>query len=110
MDLLRCEFDTDFRVVALVSFLATKLVEYVILRDAIKPRTRLIGKLRRPRLRRLEERRLRGVFAELHATNAESTREDGHQATELASEPMLRKLGRGHISLHGGSRPLPPRE
>ena len=85
--------------VALVSFLATKLVEHVVVRDTIEPRAWIIGQLRRPRLCRLKERGLRGVFAELHAMHAEATRKDGDQAPELASEPVLRKLGRhrGHV-------------
>ena len=51
---------------------------------------RVVGQLRRSRLRRPEQRALRGVFAELQAVDAESTRENGHQAPELVSEPVLR--------------------
>src|SRR4030095_13613048 len=76
LNLLLRVVDLDLGEVALVSFLATKLVEHVVVRDAIEPRTRVIGQLRRPRLRRLEECGLRGVFAELHASSAESTREN----------------------------------
>jgi hypothetical protein len=104
--------DLLFRVVgvhlgegALVSFLATKLVEHVVVRDPISHAPGSSGS-RRPRLRRTEERGLRGVLAQLHAMQAEPTRENGDQAPELAAEPMLRKLGRGHVRTTGsrGSR------
>jgi hypothetical protein len=98
VDLLLRVVALDFGEVALVPLLATKLVEHVVVRDAIEPRTWIIRQIRRPRLRRQEKGSLRRVFTELHAMNAESTRENGDQAPELPSEPMLRKLGRGHVS------------
>src|SRR5262249_44204001 len=97
VDLLLRVVDVDFGVVPLVSFLAPKLVEHVVVRDTVEPRAWIIGQLGRPRLRRLEECGLRGVFAELHAMKAESPRENGDQAPELVSEPMLGKIGRGHV-------------
>ena len=36
-------------------------------------------------------------LAELDAMHAEATREDGDEAPVLASEPVLRKLGRAHV-------------
>lgn len=54
--------------------------------------------LRRPGLRRLQKRGLRGVLAKLEAMDAEPTRENGDQAPELPPEPVRRKLGPpGHV-------------
>jgi hypothetical protein len=97
VDLLLRVVHDDLGEVALVALLATKLVEHVVVRDAIEPRARIIGQVHRPRLRRLEEGGLHGVLAELDAMDAEATREDGDQAPVLVSEPVIRKLGRGHV-------------
>ena len=97
VDLLLRVLVVDVGEVALVSFLATKLVEHVVVRDPIEPRLGVIGRLRRPGLRGVEEGGLRRVFAELEAMNPESARENGDQAPELVSEPVLRQSGRGHL-------------
>ena len=97
LDLLLRVLGLHLREIALVSFLAAQLVEDVIVRHAIEPRSGVFGQLRGPRTGRMQERRLRGVLAELEAMDAEPPRENGDQTPELPAEPMGRKLGPRHL-------------
>ena len=87
----------DLGEIPLVALGPAQLVQHVVVRDPVEPRAGVVWQLRRPRLRCLEQRCLRGVFAELEARHAEPAREDGYETPEFPAKPVLRKLARRHV-------------
>jgi hypothetical protein len=97
LHLLLRVFALDLGEVALVPLAAAELVEHVVVGDPVQPRAGIVRQTRRPGLRRPQQGGLGGVLAQLQALHAEPPGQNGDQAPELVSEPVVRELGRAHV-------------